>query len=118
MLIVFVVAPSMAHPGMNMGSGIGSGFGMGVGGDMDSGMATGKRYRFDQDSVVGWQLMSPEERTAHDRKIRSFMAYGECKAYQEEHNKQMEVRAGEQGVTLPGVPTEPCERMKAKGFFE
>lgn len=46
------------------------------------------------------------------------MAYGECRAYQEEHNKQMEARAKEQGVKRSEVSTEACERMKAKGFFE
>lgn len=68
----------------------------------------------------GWSLMTPEERTEHQNKMRSFKTYDECKAYQEEHHKQMEARAKEKGVTLPMGKTGGygCDNMKARGFLK
>lgn len=67
----------------------------------------------------GWQLMTPEERIEHQNKMRSFKTYDECKAYQEEHHKQMEERAKEKGVTLPAMGARyGCDNMKARGFLK
>lgn len=68
----------------------------------------------------GWQLMTPQERTEHQNKMRSFQTYEECKAYQEEHHKLMEARAKEKGVTLPAWKRGPygCENMKTRGFIK
>jgi uncharacterized OsmC-like protein len=68
----------------------------------------------------GWQLMTPEERTEHQAKMRSFKTYDECKAYQEEHHKQMEERAKEKGLTLPmGKPgAYGCDNMRARGYIK
>lgn len=70
-------------------------------------------------NTVGWQLMTPEERTEHQTKMRSFKTYDECKAYQEENHKQMEVRAKEKGVTLPAMGYGfGCDNMKARGYLK
>ena len=72
-----------------------------------------------QGNTWGWQLMTPEERIEHQNKMRSFKTYDECKAYQEEHHKQMEARAKEKGVTLPPMgPRYGCDNMKARGYIK
>ena len=74
----------------------------------------------DKGNTWSWQLMTPQERTEHQTKMRSFKTYDECKTYQEEHHKQMEARAKEKGVTLPAWKSGPygCENMKARGYFK
>lgn len=68
----------------------------------------------------GYQLMTPQERTEHQAKMRSFKTYDECKAYQEENHKQMEARAKEKGVTLPAMRAGGfgCDNMKARGYLK
>ncbi len=68
----------------------------------------------------GYALMTAQERTEHQNKMRSFKTYDECKAYQEEHHKQMEERAKEKGITLPamGSGNYDCDNMKARGYFK
>lgn len=62
--------------------------------------------------------MTPEERTEHRTKMRSFTEYGACKEYVDEHHKQMEQRAKNNGVPLPVMKSNPCDRMKAKGVVK
>jgi hypothetical protein len=70
-------------------------------------------------NTVGWQLMTPAERAEHQAKMRSFKTYDECKAYQEEHHKQMEERAKEKGMTLPAMGSRyGCDNMKKRGFLK
>ena len=76
------------------------------------------RMMFDKSNVTGWSMMTPEERTEHRNKMRSFKTYDECKAYQEEHHKLMEARAKEKGASLPAPRTNACDRMKARGFLK
>ncbi|MGD9786985.1 MAG: hypothetical protein AB7U30_03435 [Sulfuricellaceae bacterium] len=67
----------------------------------------------------GWSLMTAEERAEHQNKMRSFKTYDECKAYQEEHHKQMEARAKEKGMTLPMAKRGyGCDNMKARGYLK
>lgn len=73
--------------------------------------------RFSQKNTAGWSLMTPEERTAHQNKMRSVKTYDECKALQTEHHQQMEARAKEKGVTLPQPRANGCDRMKARGWI-
>ncbi len=110
-------APARGGMGGELASG-GPEYGVWTWGDIDTQTVTGSRYRFSADSVIGWQLMTPEERKAYGGKLRSFTAYDACKSYQEDHDKQMTARANAQKTALPEVPTEACERMKAKGFFD
>ncbi len=70
-------------------------------------------------NTMGWQVMTPAERTEHQAKMRSFKTYDECKAYQHEHHTQMETRAKEKGVTLPAMGSGyGCDNMKARGFLK
>lgn len=56
------------------------------------------------EQVYGWQLMTPEERAAHSAKMRSLKTAQEREQFRLEHQKQMEERARERGVTLSHEP--------------
>ena len=62
------------------------------------GVFASEDYRF------GYQLMTPEELAEHRQKTRSFESDEAREAYRREHHKAMQVRAAEQGVTLPDEP--------------
>lgn len=79
--------------------------------------AAGPRYRFNQDNVPGWTLMSPAERTAHREKMLSIKTFDDCKAYSAEHQQLIDGRAKEKGVTLRGPRYNACDRMKARGMI-
>lgn len=69
-------------------------------------------------NVAGWQLMTPEERTAHQNKMRSMTSYDECIAYVGQERQLMEQRAKEQGATLPAPRANACDQMKARGLIK
>jgi hypothetical protein len=85
-----------------------------------SGMALARGpWAANKGNTVGWQLMTPAERTEHQNKMRSFKTYDECMTYQNEHHKQMEARAKEKGVTLPAMGSRyGCDNMKARGYLK
>jgi len=58
--------------------------------------ATGP-WRADESNTRGWQFMTPQERLAHQARIRAFKSYDECRAYQVEHHRAMEARARTHG---------------------
>jgi hypothetical protein len=66
---------------------------------------------------AGYQLMTPEERTAHRTQMQSLKSLDECNAYLSAHHAAMAARAAEKGVTLTEPPVNACERMKAHGRF-
>ena len=71
---------------------------------------------FDAKSTPGWNMMTPEERKAHQDRMHSMKDPTECQAYMEEHHKLMEARAKEQGKALPGKGPGPgCDYLKKKG---
>ncbi|MDO9598317.1 MAG: hypothetical protein Q7J47_11415 [Azoarcus sp.] len=73
----------------------------------------------DQSNTSGWQLMTPEERTEHQAKMRSFKTYDECNTYQQEQHAQMEPRAKEKGLTLPAMGSGyGCDNMKMRGILK
>ncbi|WP_137936934.1 hypothetical protein [Chitinivorax sp. B] len=72
----------------------------------------------DKELSPSWGMMTPEERTTHHDKMRSFKTYDECKSYMEEHHKQMSDRAKEQNRPGPMMRRNPCDRMKTRGFFK
>lgn len=98
-----------AGPGMGMGPGSGQ---MGPGGGGMRGM------RFDKTNTPGWTLMTAEERTANQTKMRAVKTYDECKVVQAEQHAAMEARAKEKGVTLNTPRQNGCDRMKARGFIK
>jgi len=105
-------APLLAQPGPGMGGGMGMGMGGMGGGHGMRGM------RFDQNNTRGWSLMTPEERTANQIKMRAVVTYDECKLVQGEQRKTMEARAKEKGGTLPAPRQNGCDNMKARGLFK
>jgi hypothetical protein len=81
-----------------------------------SGLALARApWAANQDNTLGWQLMTPAERTEHQAKMRSFKTYDECKAYQEAHHKQMEERAKCAGPDFSGheFGVKPCREKGA-----
>ena len=105
-----LAAPAMAQQGPGMGGGPcmqGGGAGGGGGG-----------MRFNQKNTPGWTLMTPEERTEMQTRMRAVKTYDECKQLQTEHHAAMEVRAKEKGVTLPVPRPNSCDRMKARGLIK
>jgi len=105
-------------PGMGPGAGMGPCAGQGHGAGMGPGGGKGMQFSANKDNTWGYQLMSPEERTAHRDKMRATRTHDECKALQEEHHKAMEVRAKEKGATLPAPRNNGCDRMKARGYVK
>lgn len=101
-------APAAA-PGMGMGPGTGQ-MGPGAGGM--------RAMRFDKTNTPGWVLMTAEERTANQAKMRAVKTFDECKVLQTEQHAIMEARAKEKGVTLNMPRQNACDRMKAKGFIK
>ena len=121
--------PVLAQPGPGMGGGMrggacmqnaGSNAGMcqGMGQRGGPGARGGRGMRFNQNNTAGWSLMTPEERTTQQTKMRAVKTYDECKTIQGEHRTVMEARAKERGVTLPMPPQNGCDRMKARGFIQ
>ena len=103
--------PALAQNGPGAGGG---GGGMGGGPCMQGGGG----MRFNQKNTPGWTLMTQEERTEMQNKMRAVKTYDECKQLQTEHRAQMEARAKEKGVTLREPRQNGCDRMKARGMIQ
>lgn len=69
--------------------------------------------RTDSSNTRGWQIMTPEERIAHQAKIRSFNDYSACRTYQADHHRRMEDRARQQGRTLAAEQRDACAHLQA-----
>ena len=130
-----LAAPAMAQMGQGMGGGWGGGpgmqggaagqggwYGMGPGGGRGmSGMGRGGMGRgmmANQNVARGWQLMTPEERTAQQVKMRAVKTYDECKSVQTEHRSTIEARAKEKGVNVLTPRGNPCDNLKARGLIQ
>mgnify|MGYP003341723228 FL=1 len=103
-------APGMgAGPGAGMGQGPGAGMGRRGGGP--GGGQGGGRMQFDATNTPGWALMTPQERTEHQAKMRSMKTRDECNAYMVEHKVQIATRAAERNVQLRTPRRDPCATM-------
>lgn len=92
---------------------------MGPGGGMGPGQGGGKgRFAWNQNHTPGWQLMTPEERTAFQAQMREVKTYEECKATQESHRAAMAERAKEKGLPYNPPPRNGCDTMKARGLIK
>ncbi|WP_200229369.1 hypothetical protein [Rubrivivax gelatinosus] len=99
-------AASAAAPAAAPGMGMGPGGGRGPGAGMGPGSG---RARAGQGVTPGWALMTPEERTAHQAKMRAMTTRADCRAYVEQHHADMGARAQERGVAVPAMPRrDPC----------
>jgi len=105
MLIAAMLAVSLAavaQPGPPPGAGPGAGCGP------KSGPC------FDANTVPGWGMMSSEERTQHQQRMRSMHTQDECVGYMNQHHQQMQERAKAQGKTLPwdGPAGRGCDYLR------
>lgn len=66
-------------------------------------------------NTSGWRFMTPEEREEHQRRMRSFTSFEQCKAYQAEHHALMAARARHAGVLLEPHADSGCEQLRAQG---
>lgn len=66
-------------------------------------------------NTYGWQFMTPDERIEHQRRMRSFSSYEDCKTYQAEHHARMAERARQSDVVLQGRDQSGCEQLRARG---
>jgi len=69
-------------------------------------------WRADEGNTRGWQLMTPEERIAHQARVRGFSDYAACQAYRTEHHNLIVKRATERGLTPPDSHWDFCDRLK------
>lgn len=113
-----LATPAFAQTGGGQGMGPGAGMGAGRGPGAGMGPGKGMRFTFNNDNTPGWTMMSPEERTAHQRSMLGAKSYAECKAAQAAQHETMMARARQKGVTLPTPRANGCDRMKAQGFFK
>lgn len=116
-LVAVMSASVLAQSGPAAAPGGGMGMGPGAG-QMGAGARGMRGMRFDKTNTPGWTLMSAEERTANQTKMRAVKTYDECKLVQTEHHAAMEARAKEKGVTLNTPSQNGCDRMKARGFIK
>lgn len=72
-------------------------------------------WRASEDNTRGWQFMTSEERIEHQARVRSFNSLVECRAYQQEHHRQMEQRAKDRGKALPETGRDICAHLKPAG---
>ena len=107
--------PGMWNGGPGSGAGMVPGAGMGQGGRGGHG---GRAVTFNQNNTRGWTLMTPEERTAYQIKMREVKTYDECKLTQTEHRTSMETRAKEKGITLQAPRRNACDNLKARGLIK
>ena len=125
-----LAAPVLAQQGPGAGGGWGGGPCMqGSGARNGAGMGPGARagrgnkgggaaMMANQNSVRGWNLLTPEERTAFQTRMRSVQTYDECVQVQTEHLGMVEVRAKEQGVNLMTPMRNMCDNLKARGAIK
>ncbi|MBZ8139952.1 hypothetical protein CLD22_08590 [Rubrivivax gelatinosus] len=106
--VAFAQTPAPAGAASTPVQGAGPGMGGGMGGGMGPGGGRGAA-RWGQGVTPGWALMTPEERTAHQTKMRSMTTRADCRAYVEQHHAEMAARATERGVAVPAMPRrDPC----------
>ena len=124
-----LAAPVLAQPGPGMGGGWGggpcmqgggmrNGAGVGPGARAGWGNKGGRMMMANQDNVRGWTLLTPEERTSFQNRMRNVETYDECVQIQTEHRGMVEVRAKEKGVQLRAPRRNVCEAWKAQGVIK
>lgn len=82
------------------------------------GIATAGPWRAAPHNTSGWYYMTPDERIEHQRRMRSFRTYEECKAYQAGHHVELTRRALQQGVELQPRADSGCEQLRKRGQFQ
>jgi hypothetical protein len=65
----------------------------------------------DRERIYGSQLMTREERTEHQKRMRELKTAEEREQFRKEHHAKMKERANERGVELPDEP--PARGMRS-----
>lgn len=127
--------PVLAQPGAGMGNAAGRGAcmqnsaqtagcaGQGTQQGMQQGMRKGMRQgrqgmAGQQNQATGRALMTAEERSAQQAKMRAVKTYAECTQVQSAQRSLMTERAKEKGLSLPTPRQSACDNMKARGFIQ
>lgn len=80
---------------------------------MGAGRGAGMGGRFGAGVTPGWQMMTPEERAAHQQAMRNAKTYDECAAVRDKHHEEMAARAKDKGVAMPAAPRrDVCAGLK------
>jgi hypothetical protein len=66
------------------------------------------RVEFNAANTPGWAMMTPEERQTYRDRMQGFTSYTECKAYYDNHTRQMRARASERQLPFSGQQMDPC----------
>jgi len=69
-------------------------------------------------NTIGWYYMKPDERIEHQRSMRGFKTYEECKDYQAKHHALMAKRASKKGIVLQPKLNAGCEQLRQRGQFK
>lgn len=78
-----------------------------------SGPMHGMGHRWGQGVTPGWQMMTPEERAAHQKAMGEMKTHDECVAYRDKHHADMAARMKERGQTMPAQPRrDVCAGLK------
>ncbi|AWI78957.1 hypothetical protein CEW87_06015 [Parazoarcus communis] len=72
-------------------------------------------WRAVENNVFGWQLMTPDERIEHQRRLRGFDAYEACSAYVAAHHAELQARADRAGLVLSPRRQSVCDQLRAEG---
>ena len=105
-------ASADARPAPGMGRGMGPGAGMGPGHCRQADPAQPNcGWRMNRRNSPGYGLMSPDERAAHQSRLRNMQSREECLAYLQDHHARMGERAKAQGKTLPAPRMRLCDRL-------
>lgn len=114
-----IAVPVLAQPGpgMGWGHGMAGGMGGGMGMGMQNGGPGAGRMGPGGPGMAVANLMTPEERTAFQIRMRAVKTYDECKLVQDEQHKTLEARAKEKGITLPTPRQNGCDVMKTRGLI-
>jgi hypothetical protein len=71
--------------------------------------------RASEDNTRGWQLMTPEERIAHQARLRAFVTLEACRDYQRAHQREMVARARARGLPPPPGTRDFCAHLAGAG---
>jgi hypothetical protein len=75
-------------------------------------------WRADAHNIAGWNLMTPDERLEHQRRLRSTHTLRECRLYDADHRRHVEERARRRNAVVAPRSGSACDQLQAVGWFE
>ena len=112
--LLLVVCDVQAQPAAGAASGpFASAPAGGMAGRGGMGRHPGMSGRWGSGVTPGWSMMSSAERREHQARMGSMTNHADCKAYVDQHHRQMVDRAAEKGLTAPAMPRrDACAGLK------